>query len=354
MAAETTARHGESSTRVGTKISKIGGDLPYVIARSGVDEIRVVISLSGDALNRAAALQTWKVKGQPSCRFLGWEMAGERGRPKLLHLLGGEETGMYVYLHEESGNLHIRRHFPGLTKLGGAHAGMHEALARAREHGFETQWQPRVARIDWAADVAFRSPAHFEHVRSAFLAMLPDRGRVSRAIWHSVYLHASDAPKSKRLGRVYDKGRERREVGGYELPNRTLMRLEVEQRYERNERPELDSLSPLDGAKLFLDRFGCVGRGTVLLKGGLMDPLAQLLEEGTITEAQYERLYTFLDMCRMGMAERIYARNRDLYLARAREARKLGLEVPNDARSLASIEDELDVRALVGEIAAAL
>jgi hypothetical protein len=51
----------------------------------------------------------------------------------------------------------------------------------------------------------------------------------------------------------------------------------------------------------------------------------------------------------MGMAETFYSR--DVYLARAREARKLGLEVPNEARSLASIEDELDVRALVFEIA---
>lgn len=350
MEVTSTDLRGESNTRAGFVISTEGVRAPYRVARAGVDEIRVVVSLSGDSLQRAAALQAWKVKGMPSCRHLGWETLdlGSR-RNKLVHLLGGEETGTYVFLHEESGSLHLRRHFVDLETLSGAHAAMLEGLARLETHAIAWQFVPRVARIDYAADVVFRTPAHYLHVESAFASMLPPNGRVVRRVWETLYLHAGDTRASKRLARVYDKGRERRVVGGYDLPNHALMRIEVENVYERHRRPELDSLSPLDGGKLFLERLGCVGRGTVVLKGGLVDPLEAMLDAGTITKPQAERMYAFLDLCRMGMAERFYDRN--LYLARAREARKLGLEVPNDDRSLASIEDELDVRALVGEIA---
>lgn len=349
MEVETGAVRGESNTRARCEISTEGAAAPYRIGRAGVDEIRAVVSVTGDSLERARALQTWKVKGQPSCRWLGWEMLGER-RTKLVHLLGGEETGIYVYLHEDSGSLHVRRHYVDLETFGGAHAGIHEALALLGRQGFAWQFAPRVARIDYAADVVFRSPDHYLHVESAFAAMLPKSGRVVRRVWETLYLHASDSRSSKRLARIYDKGRERRVVGGFEgLPDRTLMRIEVEEVFERHRRPPLDSLSVGDGGKLFRERLGCVGRGTVVLKGGLVDPLQAMLDAGTITKPQAERMYAFLDLCRMGLADRFYDRN--LYLARAREARKLGLEVPNDDRPLRVIEDELDVRALVYEIA---
>jgi hypothetical protein len=56
----------------------------------------------------------------------------------------------------------------------------------------------------------------------------------------------------------------------------------------------------------------------------------------------------------MGRAQDLYASNRDLYLSRAREARQLGLEVPGlEDRSADDLEQELDVRALVREMAAA-
>lgn len=84
-----------------------------------------------------------------------------------------------------------------------------------------------------------------------------------------------------------------------------------------------------------------------------MDPLQAMLKDERITVAQAERMYAFLDLCRMGMADSVYPR--PVYLSRAREARKLGLEVPNDEdRSLRDIEDELDVRALVYEVSEAL
>jgi hypothetical protein len=180
--------------------------------------------------------------------------------------------------------------------------------------------------------------------------MLPGSGRVVHPVKHSLYLYASQSSRSKRLGRVYDKGRELKEVHGYDLPTNLYMRIEAEQVFA--ERVSLDYLSPVIARETFLDRWESVGAGSLALKGGLVDPLMQLRDSGNISELQFERLYAFLDMCRMGLADRLYSEKRDLYLRRAREARALGLEVPGlEDRSDASIEDELDVRSLIREVA---
>lgn len=102
----------------------------------------------------------------------------------------------------------------------------------------------------------------------------------------------------------------------------------------------------------YRDRFGSVGRGRVLLKGGLVDALMKLKDDGAISVARYERLYTFLDHERMGLARELYPR--DTYLSQARLARSVGLEVPDpDGDRSDRVGQEIDVRALVDEIAAA-
>ena len=45
-----------------------------------------------------------------------------------------------------------------------------------------------------------------------------------------------------------------------------------------------------------------------------------------MTMREYEQLYSFLDHERMGLARQLYSK--DTYNRRAREARRLGLEVP--------------------------
>jgi hypothetical protein len=83
-----------------------------------------------------------------------------------------------------------------------------------------------------------------------------------------------------------------------------------------------------------------------------MDRLLELLEADKITTQQYDRMYTFLDHARVGMAERLYGRV--VYLRRAAEARSLGLEVPGmEGRPDDDLVQELDVRAMLSELSLA-
>jgi hypothetical protein len=76
-------------------------------------------------------------------------------------------------------------------------------------------------------------------------------------------------------------------------------------------------------ARTFRDRFGSVGRGTVCLRDGLVEPLLVLLRDRAISVAQYEQLFTFLEHDRMGLSRDLYAH--DTYRRRAQKVRALGL-----------------------------
>ena len=216
--------------------------------------------------------------------------------------------------------------------------------------GIESSFPARIARADFTGDVLFRSAAYFRYVFSAFRSMLCERGRVVEPFKSTtLYVNASRASRSKRLGRIYDKGAERASQAGWNVPRERYLRIEAESLWEV-ERPRLDSLASEDARELFLDRFGAVGHGTVLLKSGLVEPLMGLLQAGVISSAQYEQLYTFLDHSRMGLADDLYAR--DTLLRRARKARELGLEVPGlDEGAPGELDHALDVRGLVHEVA---
>lgn len=340
------AREGFSSTPLDRKISNLGTGNPYVIKAVGANEITFTLSISGDSVRAANDLSehNWRPKGMPGTFFLGRPYL-DGYKHRFRYLL--DRSDCKVMYHRDSGTLRVRLHFEDLASTPIVHVSVLEAVAQLEEHGLSTFMSPLVARIDYAADVIFRDPSYYRYAHSAFASMIPGRGRVVQPVKHSLYLYASESPKSKRLGRIYDKGRELSEVHGYDLPVETYMRIEAEQHH--SPRPQLDTLHPNESRTTFLDRFEAVGAGTVTLKGGLVDPLMQLRRSGKITPSQFERLYTFLDMCRMGLAEQLYAENRDLYLARAREARRLGLEVPGNDRSAEDLEHELDVRALVRE-----
>ena len=208
-------------------------------------------------------------------------------------------------------------------------------------------------RVDVTGDVVFSSAAYFRYVFSAFRAMVCERGRVVEPFKSStLYLNASRAARAKRLGRIYDKGAERAAAAGWAVPRERFMRVEAECIWE-SERPLLDELTSQLARAKFLDRFGAVGCGTVVLKGRLVEPLLNLRRSGAISSAQYEQLYTYLDHARMGLLDDVYSR--DTLLLRARAAREHGLEIPGlDERQAVELDDPPDVRALVNELAAVL
>jgi len=138
---------------------------------------------------------------------------------------------------------------------------------------------------------------------------------------------------------------------GWDVEAERYLRIEAECLWDQN-RPQLNDVDSDLARSVFIDRFGAVGRGTLVLKGTLVEPLMELLRAGTITAGQYEQLYAFLDHSRMGLADALYGR--DTRHRRARLARSLALEVPGlEDRPLDGLDAELDVRGLVHEIARA-
>lgn len=279
-------------------------------------------------------------------RFLGTPKVEGYSRT-FEHLLG--DDGPKCFFHRESGALHIDVHFSGLATVSEAHEEVSGVLGRLLGHGIDSLFPIKLARFDATGDVLFASPALYRHAWSAFEAMLPTNGReMVPYMGTTLYLRTAN----KRYGRVYDKGAERAARAGWSLPKDRYMRIEAEAVHTDN-RPELRYLTSELLREVFLDRFSAVGSGTLRLKGGLVDPLMKLRRDGALTEQKYERLYTFLDHCRMGLARDLY--ERDTYLRRAKEAREYGLEVPGEeGRDVDDLCAELDVRAIVHEIAAAL
>jgi hypothetical protein len=324
----------------------------YVIHQVGVDQIRVVLSLSGDAAKVCEEFteHDWRPRGMPNMRFV-WFPRREQFKSVFKHFLG--DTGPKLLYHRDSASLHVDVHFERLVAVGAAVDQTRATIAYLADQKIASSFPVRVARADFTGDVLFRSSAYYRYVTSAFRAMLCSRGRVVDPYRAStLYLNASNASKTKRLGRIYDKGCERAERGEWgQFPRERYMRIEAEQVWEAN-RPALDSLTPDDARRIFLDRFGSVGHGRLVLKGGLVEPLMTLLHDGAITVAEYERLYAFLDHCRMGLAAELYGDSRGTYHRRANEVRSLGLDVPGlDDEPLDTLDPELDARALVSAIA---
>lgn len=346
------AERGESNYPLSEENFQDQGRPQYVIHQVGIDQVRFVMSLSGDSARVALdwATHDWKPRGIPSMRFLGTPKIDGYAR-SFEHLLGPD--GPRCLYHRESSVLHVDVHFPRLAAVSAAHEAIQGVIGQLLGHGIETLFPVKVARFDATGDVLFASPALYRHAYSAFESMLPDQGReVVPYLGSTLYLRTAGAKRAGRKGRVYDKGAERAARAGWSLAPNRYMRIEAEVVHEAAGRIEVAHLGSEILRACFLDRWGAVGSGTLRLKGGLVEPLMRLRQDGALTEAKYERLYTFLDHCRMGLARDLY--ERDTYLRRAKEARELGLEVPGEeGRDVDDLCEELDVRAIVHEIAAA-
>jgi hypothetical protein len=352
MVIEAALGRGESNTPFPEKICNTGSPPVYVVAGAGVDQIRIVLSLSGESaeLCRAFTEHDYRPRGMPNMRMVG-SRRQDGFKRTFSHFLG-EDAPRLLY-HRDSATLHVDVHFSELVAVPAAVERAAAVVTELSHRGVETPFVVRIARADITGDVLFSSAAYFRYVFSAFRSMLCEWGRVVEPFRSStLYVNASTARHTKRLGRIYDKGLERAAEAGWDIPPERYLRIEAERLWDAD-RPPLAEFNAAMARAIFLDRFGAVGRGTVLLKGGLVEPLMTLLRAETISSGQYERLYTFLDHSRMGLARDLYGR--DTYLRRARESRALGLEVPGaDDRPAEDLEHDLDVRALVHEIARGL
>jgi hypothetical protein len=346
---EATGGRGESNTPFPWKICNGSEQAVYTVAATGVDQIRLVLSVSGESarLCQTFTEHDYKPRGMPNMRFIGaWRI--EAFKRSFIHFMG--DDGPRLLYHRDSANLHVDIHFPELVSVDVALNRAEGVVHDLGRLGIESLFPVRVARADFTGDVVFTSAAYFRYVFSAFRSMLCERGRVVDPFKSStLYLSASRASRSKRLGRIYDKGMERQSAVVWGIPPERYMRIEAESVWAA-QRPLLSDLCSDSARAVFLDRFGAVGRGTLLLKGGLVKPLMELLVEGVISSAQYEQLYAFLDHSRMGLADDLYAP--DTRHRRARLARKLGLEVPGLVDSLEDLEAPPDVRSIVFDIAA--
>jgi hypothetical protein len=342
---------GVSNTPFPWKICDGSSSSVYKVAGVGVDQIRLVLTVSGDVRRFCEAFteHDYRPRGIPNTRWVGaWRI--EAFKRTFLHFMG--DDGPHLFYHRDSANLHVDVHFAELVSVDAAVGRAEGIVSDLARRGIESPFPARVARADFTGDVVFSSADYFRYVFSAFRSMLCDRGRVVDPFKSStLYLSASSASRSKRLGRIYDKGRERESAVGWAIPPERYMRIEAESVWE-GQRPLLADLDSEAARDVFLDRFGSVGKGTLVLKGALVKPLMDLLSSGAITSAQYEQLYTFLDHARLGLTSDLYAP--DTRHRRARLARRFALEVPGlDDRAPADLDSPPDVRELIADLAAA-
>ena len=261
------AGRGESQTPVPWKICKREDGSVYEIVAAGVDQLRIVLSLSGDAARLCETFtdHDYRPRGMPTMRMVGaWQQDGFKRT--FLHFI---EDGPRLLYHRQSGALHVDIHFSELVRPMEAVSIARRWVRTLARLSIETVFPVRVARVDVTGDVVFSSAAYFRYVFSAFQAMVCERGRAVEPFKSStLYLNASRAARAKRLGRIYDKGAERAAAAGWAVPRERYMRVEAECIWE-SERPVLDELTSELARAKFLDRFGAVGRGTVVLKVGL-------------------------------------------------------------------------------------
>jgi hypothetical protein len=145
-----------------------------------------------------------------------------------------------------------------------------------------------------------------------------------------------------------------RETGtwGAEIPDWTYLRFEAEEVVKGANRLPPAAYTSERLRRLFLDRYGDVGSGNLATKGAIMPELLSLLREGSIRQQEYDALYTFLQHERLGMAREVYDARQ--YRDRVRKARELGLDLPATVPATDQLDIELDVRALVQEMALAV
>src|SRR3954454_10994985 len=117
MLAEQVPGRGESNPPF---LGQICTETPaYRVVGTGVDQIRFVLSLSGDSARFCESLteHDYRPRGMPSMRMVGaWRFEGYRRT--FAHFLGDDEPRLLY--HRDSASLHVDLHFEELVSVSSA------------------------------------------------------------------------------------------------------------------------------------------------------------------------------------------------------------------------------------------
>jgi hypothetical protein len=236
----------------------------------------------------------------------------------------------------------------GLAPLDGWVEVVAGELNRRAGLGLEFTGWPIVKRADVGVDVAFRDP----EVGRAFYEGLRDRrytkGRrvqERQAGWFSVLGRGRKQPVMH--GRVYDKGVETRRAEPWRW-----IRTERIVRWERRAAMQLRLLTPGALRYEYDDVFVDGLAAAPMIRGaGTATALVALVEDGRLTERQYEQLAGFVLAERAGLVDRLYGGRPELVSRRRALARDVGLAT-DGAR--ATVGTEVDLSAIMRASLAAL
>ena len=148
----------------------------YAVVGAGIDQLRIVLSLSGDAARLCEAFtdHDFRPRGMPNMRMVGaWLHDGVKRT--FLHFL---DDGPRLLYHRQSAALHVDIHFPELVPVMKAVATARTWVRKLAGLHIGTVFPVRIARVDVTGDVLFSSPAYFRYVFSAFRSIVCERGRV--------------------------------------------------------------------------------------------------------------------------------------------------------------------------------
>jgi hypothetical protein len=273
--------------------------------------LRWDISTPQRVVSRLEALE-----GQGSM-LRGKKLFAQRDRfGKWQHLLGPQHVLLSYAVDTPSHGL-IRR-----LELQ-AHLGDAGADDLCPVHEFEARWDrlkqrmalfgvlpvedPAYVRVDPAVDVGYEDPLEGRRVLEGLKSARWPYG------WYAQFEgpppHTTVSIKSGRhtIGRAYCRNSKLRNGE----PRWGKMRFEREQRFQWKDRRSLDELARIDAAAMFWGGvFGAgaaSGRVTRVQREVQTVKLAERVQLGDITTAQYEQLAGFLDAERLGITDRIYS-----------------------------------------------
>ena len=329
-------------------LQKMGfGDVSR-IRRVGIDWLAFYVGLSGAAAENAGSLSQAGsgLKGMWSYKHLGRRgIDPETGRPAFDFF--APEGYVWGYSRDQQRLLVVT---PRDDLFPVAEVGLvvSAALSELRKVGIEPTFGPYVQRVDVTADVLVGDPIFGTALMAAVQQGRYRDGRelLMRKPWSAALLSSTGT----QLGNVYDKGREQRERAGGVVSDWRWMRLEARSLHQYGENLRPEGITSELARRIFLDRFGGLPMAPLPATAGAQLSAKRLLREG-VSATVVLKLVGFLELDRSGMAEA--SMSRDAYLRMRAECKRYRLgDYMTDVRD--GLPDELDIRAVIDEMALAL
>lgn len=329
-------------------------EIPCAVVQAGVDQFSFYVELSGESSEVARAHSSIGsgLKGMRSYKHLATPTPGEY--TQWVRIAPEGYTWGYA---EKPARLYIEHHPPRLIAAERVTEGVREALEVLRSHtGIETLFPVKMKRVDVAVDLAFKDPMVGRAVFETAAAMRGSRARrVERPFPETLYVRSSEASSAQRLGRIYDKGRERRVKAGWTLGDWIYLRFEAEKHWSVGDYVRSEAITSEWARETFLDRFGDIPSvGYLPGTRGPQMRIHELIQAGEMRPTKALRLLGYLTLEQSGMAEEVLG-HRSVVEHRL-ECRRLGLSdtaIPSTF-SEGDAELELEVSDLLAMMSGAL